>query len=141
MITRAAELSDIMYVLGRLSEQNASELKAAGLNSWASLKLFKGYNDAIPAQVALIDDKPACVFGLAPSEDMMTTWFIATKAYFEHGAPAVLHAKRYLRDKSAEHGPLTTVTMSTHPDTERWFEILGYKKVMEKDGARVFCYS
>ena len=141
MITRTATFSDIYAVWGNLSDQNADEIEAAGLDPWTGLKMFRQFNLDSPGQVAILGNKPAFVFGVVKSDKLATTWFIATQAYFDHGTPAVLHARRFLREKRAEYGKLTTVTMSKHPDVERWFSVLGYKKVGESGDTKVFEYA
>ncbi len=141
MITRTATFSDIYAVWMNLSEQNMDEIEAAGLNPWTGLKMFRQFNLDNPGQVALLYGKPACVFGIIKSDKVTTTWFIATQDYFDHGMPAVLHARRYLRDRTKEHGTLTTVTLSKHPDVDRWFKLLGFKKVGGDGDAKVFEYA
>lgn len=141
MITRTATFSDIYAVWGDLSDQSTADFEAAGYNPWTGLKMLREFNLDNPGQVALLYNKPACVLGVVKSGKVTTTWFIATQAYFDHGAPAVLHARRYLRDKKKEYGKLTTVTLSQHPDVDRWFKALGFKKVGEQDSTKVFEYA
>ena len=141
MITRAAVFSDIYAVWNDLSDQSMADFEAAGYDTWTGLRMLRQFNLDNQGQVALLQDEPACVLGVVKSEKVNSTWFIATQAYFDHGVPAVLHARRFLRDRRAEYGKLTTVTMSQHPDVDRWFGALGFKKVGEHDSAKVFEYA
>ncbi len=141
MITRAATFPDIYAVWGDLSDQSSADFEAAGYTPWTGLRLVRKFNLDNPGQVALLQNKPAAVLGVVKSKKIASTWFIATQAYFDQGAPAVLHARRFLRDRKAEYGKLTTTTRSQHPDVDRWFNVLGFKKVGETDSTKVFEYA
>lgn len=140
MIVRPATLGDAMFVMKNLSEQSRSERDAMGVTDWQMLKMINGWMEDQGAAAGVVGSAPVVLFGIIKSDEVTTTWFLATQEYFDLGAPAVLHARRYLKSKRKEHGPLVTVSRSNHPAVDRWFELLGYFKIGEKDGAKVYQY-
>ena len=141
MRVRKTTKADIRYVLRNLSRQNAAELRLAGLSRSDAYSRFRGLMAQGSADTAVHDGRPACILGLFQAPHGTTvTWFIATDVYFSLGAPAVLHARRYMVRAAKEHGRIETVTLSPHPDVRRWFELLGFTLLVKSKDRHVFEY-
>ena len=134
-----ANLAHVEYVLNHLSEQNQSELDHMMLTRWEILRRSKDFLKHGVTYTRMDDGVPSFIFGIL-LESENSTWFIATEAYFALGAAAVIHARRFLRDMNAQFGKLVTGSASQHPDIDRWFSVLGYRKLDEADGVKWFLY-
>lgn len=139
MRTTSATFGDLLYVFDHLSEQNRSEHEAMGLRRWQVLKQARQWINEWKALTGWLDGKPAFIFGVIGVEQKMT-WFLGTEAYFAAGAAGVLGARKVLRKALAEHGPMYAVSQSPRSDAERWFTLLGFRKVAEEPERRVFLY-
>lgn len=146
MKTLLASWSDVRHVIADLSKQNRCEIELLGINDYEVLCAAKDFMEKGVTIAVFRDEdyrqrKPCAVFGVYPSDFGQRTWFLATADYFGCGAPAVLHARRYLKNFAQQFGPLVTTTMSPHPKVEKWFRLLGYEKVSEEQGCKIFSYA
>lgn len=140
MITIPATLGHAMAVLKDLSEQNAAEHEKLGLCQLDVLAWVRKYLKQGESVTVMHKGEPVCVFGILTEEGEPRTWFLANKTYFSLGVAAVLHARRFLKSAVKRHGRIYTGSCSPHPDAERWFEVLGFKKLCEEDGVKWFVY-
>jgi hypothetical protein len=134
------EFAHALEILKDLSEQNQAEHDQLGLSQWDVLKLVKKFLDQGSAYTGFDKGAPACMLGVIQEDGESRTWFLATKAYFSIGPRAIIHARRFLRDAYKTHGKLFTGSCSPHPEAERWFDALGYRKMGEADGVKWFVY-
>lgn len=141
MRTVPAALWHVHDVLLNLSEQNFDELEALRLTKWEAFKRIRDMMENGEATAMLVNGRPVCVFGVVwEPVGYHRTWFVATQAYWDLGMTGVRHARRFLADASRK-GPLITGSASPHPAVERWFRLLGYEKLEEKDGVKWFKYA
>lgn len=135
MRTSSTTFGDILYVLKHLSEQ--SKVDTQNHSEWATLKRAWQWNKDWSAVTAWIDGKPAFIFGVMGVEEKLT-WFLATDAYWQSGAKGMLASRRILKAAKKKHGPLFAVTLSQREDVDRWFKLLGFQKLSETRGQRVY---
>lgn len=135
-----AEPGHLVDILDNLSKQNRMEI---ALTLWTPARfasqvfffMAKGVAD-----VGLIDGKPQCMLAIAEQRGVPTTLFLATDDFFANPILGVREGRRYLRAARNEYGPLYTFTLSPHPDTARWFKLLGYKEKSLIDGRKIFVW-
>lgn len=141
MKTRDTTEADLAYVLERLCPMHRAEHAALGFDHETALAKARFFLSRGHSVTVEIDGQPACVFGAFPDLGVNTTWMIATDAYFGAGVPAILHARRYLRNLVKHIGPLLTSTLSPHPDVGRWLELIGYRKEAQEGDLQIFSYT
>ena len=122
---KPATLPAIEYVVRHLAGRNRREIDAMNLSRYDALAMAIAWLAAGDCEgVVHIDDNPACTLGF----DGNYTWFLATEAFYDAGVRAIVAARRYLK-KTAESRTIMVISLSDHPDAERWFEVLGFEKV------------
>lgn len=134
--TVKAERRHLGPILANLSKQNRGELAVAGLTLKDALVLAEEYLRHGVTTVGLLDGYPVVAFGVLHTGN---TWFMATDAFWDLGLSGVRFARRFLQEHCDR--PLHTLTLSPHPDVERWFKALGYEKVGEEGQAKWFKYT
>lgn len=116
----------LMFVLDHLWDRGKSEMVLLGLDKPAAFARFMGYaRNGRKARVLEADGVPVVAVGGASEPDEQTdfTWFVATNEFEKH-ARAIT---RYIRaETKAYPGPLCIYSVCLHPDTAKWFRVLGY---------------
>ncbi|MBS0490071.1 MAG: hypothetical protein JSR35_08770 [Proteobacteria bacterium] len=114
---------DAARVLAAISQQTLDEFEVAGTDP------AKAIQNAIARQermfVSVTGETPLTLFGFADYGGYLSMWTIATKAFFDLGAPGVFCTRRFFRNLDLAK-PLIVVTTSPHPDTDRWLRLLGF---------------
>lgn len=144
MISAApTRLADISAVLDNPSAITAREIERAGFTQWTALKFLRDCLKDGEARTVFFDGEIAFILGIAPHPLMprhSSLWFIATEAYWRAGAQGVRFGRSFLRSMEqrfpSEH--LTARSFSDHPDTERWFALLGFRLATYEGLSRVF---
>lgn len=111
----------LAYVLQNLWPRGEEELRRLGLSKADAFQRFWEYTK-LGRSAVLVADEPVIVTGIA-TEDESFTWFQATDQFDRH-ARAIT---KYLRAQIKKHdGPLYIYSVCVHPDTEKWFRVLGF---------------
>lgn len=127
---------DIDAVVSGLWDRGAREASNYGFKTKDQIREYlKGMCDS-HAYVLAIDNARIAAFGAcAVRRNVYSTWFIATDRFSEAGAPITRFLRGFIREKLFEH-PGAQIEMSSavdHPDAERWFKILGFERVPDKE--------
>lgn len=136
MIVRSATLSDLHYVLSRLSRQSQADLASLGVDSTQAFDLASGWFRG--ATTHWFREAPAAVFGFVDvTAPVKVTWFLATQPFFDAGFASIRHARRWM----AEHFvPETVISISRNPTAAKWFRAIGFDIQSEADGQIVYVY-
>ncbi len=134
MRVRPADIDEVFYVLMHADKRHLDEIANAGVTQRQFLDLAYGWLKREGADTLWLDGHPACVLGY----DGRYTWFIATPAYYAGGVPVIRHARRYWAEQAEKRGEILTLVTSTHPDTERWFRLLGFEIVERTANSTLF---
>ncbi len=129
-----AGVAEVYWVLMHADPRHLQEIAGAGLTQRQFLDLAATWLIKEGGDALWLDDKPACVLGY----DGRYTWFIATPAYYAGGLPVLRHAQRYWAEQAEKRGEILTLVTSTHPDTARWFRLLGFEIVEKTENSTLF---
>lgn len=138
MDVRPARWEDVESILDRLCDQHREEY---GNRPNIKTELVKFCAHA-EANCLWFDGKPQAMLAIANVPPVgPVTWLACSKEYFEKGLPAILHARRYMRDAVRRHGPIWSNVGSTHPDAQRWMEMIGAALSHEHEGRKIFLFT
>lgn len=124
MTERPVSVADLLYVLDHLWLRGVEELQRLGMGREDAFYRFLHYaRTGYKARTLVADDRPVVVVGIADDGGEAFTWFQAT-AEFDRHASAIT---RYIRrEAKAYPDALHIYSVCVHPDTERWFKVLGF---------------
>lgn len=118
----------------RIIEQNLTpgdraEIEALGIEP--SEALYEGMAHSDECNVALVDGRPACVFGLGPGpaeaeEDVMVPWMLSTDLVFESPYRLVKAARGVVQAWSAEHPWLINTVHAKNLKAHQFIESVGF---------------
>lgn len=119
-----ATLETTLYVLDNLWPRGEEELRLLSLSKEDALYRFLHYAKLGRNQTLWGDDGlPVVIVGIATEDGESFTWFQAT-SHFDRYA---MQITRHIRREAAAHaGPLHIYSVCVHPDTERWFRVMGF---------------
>jgi hypothetical protein len=114
----------IAYVLRNLWPRGVTELELLGLSD-----PFRYFRDCAThghrSGVLEHEGTPVLVSGIAADADGAFTWFQATTEFDKHAAEIT---RRLRREAKAYPASLSIYSVCVHPDTERWFRVLGFSR-------------
>jgi hypothetical protein len=114
----------LRYVLDNLWPRGVEEFERLGVTKEQAFDRFSGYIATGLRPIALVFDRPVVVTGIGTEGGEQFTWFIATDE-FERHASAIT---RQIRREARHFDPLYIYSVCVHPDTEKWFRVLGFEK-------------
>lgn len=113
----------LLYVLCNLWPRGEKELEALGLNKAQAFYRFADYCHHGRNQTLSFDGRPCVVVGIATEDDEAFTWFQATSEFEKHASQITRHIRR---EAAAHKGPLYIYSVCIHPDTAKWFRVMGF---------------
>ena len=128
---------DLEYVVEHLWERGRQELHQMHIQlstafnaawQWSRPETFR-------SGILLADDVPIVATGIAVDDTGAFTWFLATEAALDHMPEVTRMLRRELR---AWGGPVRLRSASVHPETHRWFRVLGFRH--ERDEGAIHIY-
>ena len=122
-------------VLADMSEQTRNEYEVAVTDPARAVDNMIKRKD--PMFVSVAGETPLTLFGFTDYGDYYSMWTIATKAFFELGAPGVFCTRRFFRRLNLNK-PLMVITTSPHPETDRWLQLLGFELIGGNQERREF---
>jgi hypothetical protein len=130
---KSTNIAHIYEIVNMLSDISRHEIEAFGYTPWTFLKDANVLLDSEGAEVktGFVEGKPVVVVGTFPNgqiSDLRSTMLVASKRFFELGAPMVRYGRRYIRTV-VDRRPgcrFAVYTRSAHPDVTRWFRLLGF---------------
>lgn len=138
MQARSATIQDLTVVFQGLAERMSSEYLAAGGNTLEArdallMNLKEGRGHSL-----LQGDEPVAIIAWDEDESCVHTSFAAREAFFS--ASTVRFCKRHIRHIQRLCGnlPVRSYSWSDHPDVQRWFEVIGFRKVESDNGCNIF---
>lgn len=142
MITEAlATMFDVDFVLDYLSKQHKQEHQAAGLSRSDVMDRFRPLVEHGQGTTLWLNDKPAAVIGVARESNILTTWFVATPAYWKTGLKGVRHARRFIENASKNERLTTVLRGEPEPCVERWLKLIGYQRITKTGDCVLFMTS
>lgn len=127
---RKAVFDDIYQVSLHPSDVMLAEAQALGLTEWQLLKLLRMQFMSSHAFAITEGEVPIAVFGFRKSSEakIYDTWLASTPRFFS--TATVFPIRRILRMICARFPGLVfrTLSFSPHPQTARWFKLLGYEQ-------------
>lgn len=143
--TRPATLKDVSAILAEPSRTTADELRRANVTGRQVLCAFREAIRTGDAVTLTVDGEPAFVLALfaLPEENgtpAVATQFIAAEAFWNLGARGVWLGRRMLASirRQRPGTALISASYSPHPEVERWFALLGFRKQRQEARAGVF---
>lgn len=139
---RIAELADIPIVFENLSEISDAEIAAFGLSYEAAEAAAEEGVRRGCAFVAVHDDRPTCLFWFYPATGICYTYFLSAESYFDALVASTRATRRCLRACAAGFpaSKMVSRTMSRHPGADKWFRLIGFRKIDEANGVKTFEY-
>ena len=138
---RAARQEDVDYIFTRLSKITEDEIMAVGLGHQGLYDYVLTQMDAFPAAVAVYEGEPCAILGLERGQnDDMFTWFVASETYFALGLKSAMFGRKFMKSlkKTYPEKRILSASSSPHPDTARWFSLMGGKLIGDHGGTKVF---
>lgn len=123
MTVTPATREAILYVLSYLWPRGEEELAKLGLSKAEAYYRFADYANHGRNQALIFDGVPAAVVGIATEGHESFTWFQATNEFEKYASQITRHIRR---EAAAHKGPLYIYSVCVHPNTERWFRVLGF---------------
>lgn len=112
-------------VLARLWPRGEEELRRLGLDKQQAFNRFMGYALGGPRSgIALDRGRPVLASGVARENGELFTWFIATDDFDDHASAIT----RLMRRQTHDLPGLRIYSVCVHPDTARWFHVLGFDR-------------
>lgn len=125
--SRPASDEDVRRVFSDLAPRTRDEAQAAGLVP----NTVRAWRHKFGADVITVDQDPVALFGSFPEDGVRYTWLLGREAFFQ---PTTIRFSRQhvanLRQKYPEFS-IRSLSRSRHPQTERWFNLLGFRKIHE----------
>lgn len=101
------------------------ELTRLGYTEQGGYEQFLKYGkQAVDSGIICADGVPVAVAGICPDGDGYFTFFQATEAFCDH----VRKITKTMREHVRKHSPVYIYSVLVHPDTERWFGVIGFKR-------------
>lgn len=142
--TRPSTYKDVDFVLDRVSQITKQEMEDLGVNRWKAYERARACKKTGTLLTIMDGATPVAVYGAVklPGQNAHATWFIASEAYFDAGAPALLASARFVKALKDKVGTdLRAATVSAHTDVHRWFRLLGFEMRYVQDEMYVFSYT
>lgn len=138
MQARSATTQDLTIVFQGLAERMSSEYLASGGSAPEArdallMNLKEGRGHAL-----VENDEPVAIIVWDENEECVRTSFAAREAFFS--ASTVRFCKRHIRHIQRLCGnlPVRSYSWSDRPDVQRWFEVIGFRKIEDGKGYKVF---
>lgn len=116
------------HIADNLRKADLDEIKAAG-NSSARECLANGLNVSSKCWVALIDDEPACVFGVAPISilgGVGAPWLLGTDKLFKVRRRFLTDSRIYFKEMLKLYPVLQNYVDARNSMSIRWLKWLGF---------------
>lgn len=128
--------SDITDVVIGLWERGEQEARVAGFGDREALLAYLLSISGEYSYTMKVGNEPVAVFGATHHGEVYHSWFMATERFNEVGKQATRFLNGFVKERVQSRPDATLEMLSAvdHPDAERWFLLLGFKKVGEKDG-------
>ena len=130
-----ADAKDAARVLADMSKQTRDECEVAMIDPAKAIDNVIKRKD--PMFVSVAGETPLTLFGFTDYGDYLSMWTIATKEFFDLGAPGVFCTRRFFKQLKLKK-PLMVITTSPHPETDRWLRLLGFEQVGGNSERREF---
>lgn len=117
-----ARLWDHLWQRGKLELAKLGYSLSSGYREFLSLA-----DRAIDSGILCADGEPVAVSGICPEDGCYFTFFQASESFNDHAKKITRELRRHT--KQCE-GTLYIYSVLVHPETERWFNVLGF----ERDG-------
>ncbi len=142
---RRGTFADVDHVLSDLSDVSAIEMMNFECTKWDMLKRARACMDSGGLDCLVENDEPLAMIGTVITNGQPythRTWFIASKKYFDMGVKSVIAGRRYMSTlaKSRPGVSFESLTASSHPEVERWFALLGFRRIQELDGFALYVF-
>lgn len=116
----------LLHVLAHLWPRGVDELQRMGRTLEDTFYRFRHFAaTGYKARVLEFDGAPVVVVGIAFDELGAFTWFQATGDFDRHASAITRYVRR---EAAAFPGPLSIYSTCVHPDTARWFRVLGFRR-------------
>lgn len=145
MMARPAQYDDVERILDDLSDISKAEMAVLRTTPFDMMRRARHCMKGAGLDAILRDDEPIAVFGAAPmvgEENVLGTWFLASRAFFEHGARSTLFCRKHMAKVADSHPgkEFMAYTASDHPDLDRWFALLGFADQKHLDLVSIYRY-
>lgn len=117
----------IGYVLRNLWVRGEKELILNGLSKKDAFQTFCEYTKGHYAG-CLVDEEgvPVLVAGIVDDHGESYTWFLATERFNDFASEVTRYVRRVIQRHKTD--PVRIYSVCVHPDTEKWFRVLGCDK-------------
>lgn len=138
MRARNATVDDLSAVFGNLAQRMSSEYKAAGADTEQAKDAFLRNLKEGRGHTLLQGEEPVAIVTWEEEDGAVQTSFAAHETFFS--ASTVRFCKKHIRDIQRLCGnlPVRSCSWSDRQDVQRWFEIIGFRKIEDGDGYRLF---
>ncbi|MBZ5761577.1 hypothetical protein LAV84_18315 [Rhizobium sp. VS19-DR104.2] len=133
MRARLAIPQDLRFVFANPAERCVNEIEMADYTFEQAKDVFRKLRKSSSVMAVLEMDTPIGLIAWEHSKAVETpiigTYFLGTERFFQPTILSARFGKKFMRGLQSELGNLPMVSMcwSTHPQTERWYEIMGYR--------------
>jgi hypothetical protein len=112
-----------------LTPGDKAEIEALGVS--AREALYDGMGRSTVCKVALLDGRPACVFGLGPGpeeaeQEVMVPWMLSTDLVFKSPYRLVKMAREVVAGWSEEHKWLINTVHAKNAKAQEFIESVGF---------------
>lgn len=136
--TSLASPIEAQRVMANLSPQTRDEFALAGEDPHDFLAaVFAAGHDAF---IYSRDDAPLALFGFNDYREYTSMWTLAAAPFYRLGARGIRELRVFFRGLNLSK-PLYVITMSPHPEVERWLTALGFELVESHGFRKDFVYT
>ncbi|MGN8119861.1 hypothetical protein [Labrys sp. 22185] len=125
--SRTASDEDVRHIFDDLAERTKIEIQAVGLVP----DTVRAWRAEFGADSITVNEEPVALLGSYPENGVRYTWLLGREAFFQ---PCVVRfSRRYIVSLRQQYPgvQILSLSRSQHPRTERWFKLLGFRKIHE----------
>ena len=129
MVTyREATFEDVSYLADNLRQADLDEIEALGVTHSTHETIATALIISDECLVAVQDDKPIAIFGVATSSDGDTgiPWLLATEELESVPLEVVKKSKAWVEEKAEQYGDLVNFVSVENRKAIRWLNSLGF---------------
>jgi len=127
---------DIQFVVGKLWDRGEKEAAKAGFDSKEQLLAHLLSLSGEYAYALKVEEEPVAVFGATTSNrgQLYYSWFIATDQFNKVGKQATRFLRGFIKErvKGRPDARLEMMSAVDHPEAEKWFKFIGFRKLEEE---------
>jgi hypothetical protein len=133
MEARSSTAQDLRAVFKDPAQRCLDEINHAGYTFEEAKSVFKDLRVAGRLNSLVVDGEVIGLIGWGPdnthAQPIIGTYFMGLESFFSPKVPSVRFGRKFMRELQKKTGNLPMVSMcySTHPETERWYLLMGYR--------------